>query len=95
MTGHLVALTVSLVKVGYLGEVEVQRVRRVVVFVLPKKGQELENRDKVESLSIEKRHKRQGRRRGTKEKNTGVVQFQVISKSITGPVRNPSAAIGS
>jgi hypothetical protein len=37
---------------GYLGDVEVHRVRRVEVLVLARKGQDALKRDREESLSI-------------------------------------------
>lgn len=52
MMGHFVALSVSCEIDGYLGEVEVQRVRRVEVFVLPRNGQEFLKREREESLSM-------------------------------------------
>ena len=52
ITGHFVALSVRRDIDGYLGEVEVQRVRKVDCLVLPRKGQEFLKRDREESLSI-------------------------------------------
>ena len=52
ITGHLVALSVKSEMEGYLGEVEVHKVRKVDCLVLPRKGQEPLKRDREESLSI-------------------------------------------
>jgi hypothetical protein len=52
MMGHFVARSVKRERVGKRGEEEVQRVRRVEVFVLPKKGQECLKREREDSLSI-------------------------------------------
>jgi hypothetical protein len=52
MTGHFVALSVRREMEGYLGDVEVHKVRRVEVLVLARKGQEALKRDREESLSI-------------------------------------------
>lgn len=52
ITGHFVARSVNNEIEGYLGEVEVHKVRRVDCLVLPKKGQEALKRDKEDSLSI-------------------------------------------
>jgi hypothetical protein len=52
MTGHSVAFSVSLVRLGKRGEAEVQRARREEVFVRPKKGHDEVNLESDESLSI-------------------------------------------
>jgi hypothetical protein len=52
MTGHFVALSVRTESEGNLEEVEVERERRVDVFVLPRKGQDALKRASDESLSI-------------------------------------------
>lgn len=52
MTGHLVALSVSTVSEGNRGDVEVERLRRVEFFVLPRKGQDFLKRVRDESLSM-------------------------------------------
>jgi hypothetical protein len=52
MTGHSVAFSVSLVRLGKRGEAEVHRARREEVFVRPKKGQDEANFESEESLSI-------------------------------------------
>jgi hypothetical protein len=52
MTGHSVAFSVSLVRLGKWGEAEVHKARREDVFVRPKKGQDEVNFARDESLSI-------------------------------------------
>jgi uncharacterized Zn finger protein len=52
MTGHFVARSVRAESEGNLGDEEVDRERRVEVFVLPKKGQDFLKRARDESLSI-------------------------------------------
>jgi hypothetical protein len=52
MTGHSVAFSVSLVRLGKRGEVEVHKVRREEGFVRPRKGQDEANFASDESLSI-------------------------------------------
>jgi hypothetical protein len=54
MTGHLVALSVRTEMEGKRGEALVQRVRRVEVWVRPRKGQEALKRVRDESLSMVK-----------------------------------------
>jgi len=52
MTGHSVAFSVSLVRLGKWGEAEVHKARREEGFVRPRKGQEEANFASDESLSI-------------------------------------------
>src|SRR6516164_7933645 len=52
MTGHLVARSVSTERDGKRGETEVERDRRVEMFVLRRNGQEALKRVNDESLSI-------------------------------------------
>jgi hypothetical protein len=52
MTGHSVAFSVSLVRLGKRGEVEVHKVRSEEGFVRPRKGQDEANFASDESLSI-------------------------------------------
>lgn len=54
MTGHFVALSVRREIEGKRGDDEVHKVRRVEVFVLPRKGQAALKREREESLSIVK-----------------------------------------
>ena len=52
MTGHPVAFSVSLERVGKRGDAFVQSVRRVEVFVRERKGHEFLNFARLDSLSI-------------------------------------------
>jgi len=52
MTGHSVAFSVSLVRLGKRGEAEVHKARREEGFVRPRKGQDEANFASDESLSI-------------------------------------------
>jgi hypothetical protein len=52
MTGHSVAFSVSLVRLGKRGEAEVHKVRREEGFVRPRNGQDEANFASDESLSI-------------------------------------------
>lgn len=52
MTGHSVAFSVSLVRLGKRGEAEVHNVRREEGLVRPKKGQDAVNFASEESFSI-------------------------------------------
>jgi hypothetical protein len=52
MTGHSVAFSVSLVRLGKRGEAEVHKVRREEGLVRPKKGQDEVNFASEESFSI-------------------------------------------
>jgi len=52
MTGHLVARSVSKDNDGKRGELEEQRERRVVILVVPRKGQTFLKRAREDSLSI-------------------------------------------
>jgi hypothetical protein len=52
MTGHSVAFSVSLVRLGKRGETEVDKARREEGFVRPRKGQDGTNFARDESLSI-------------------------------------------
>lgn len=52
MTGHPVAFSVSLVRLGKRGEAEVHKARREEGFVRPRKGQDEANFASDESLSI-------------------------------------------